>query len=86
MTYINLNTCLNDLFIDGKEAVFFRDSNDLISKIRYYNKNINKVRDIAQAGWAKGHSCYNTKIITKYMLDLVFLGKGDATWKQHIYR
>ena len=86
MAYINEDTYLHELFIDGKEAVFFRNEDDLILKINHYNKDTSKIRSIAHAGWAKAHNNYNGKVITKYMIDLTFSNKASSTWKQHIYR
>lgn len=86
MAYIDKNTRLNELFIDGKEVIFFNNEKDLISKIKYYNKNLDEVRTIANAGWAKAHNDYNGKIVTKYMIDLTFKNNAFSTWKQHVYR
>jgi len=44
---------LNDYYEDGKEIVIYRDTNDLIDKIKYYLKRDEERRDIARAGYER---------------------------------
>ena len=86
MTYINYDTELDELLVDGKEAIFYHDEDDLVKKITKNVNNLNHIRSIAKAGWEKCHKDFNERVVTKYMLDLTMSGKAESPWKQHIYR
>ena len=44
---------LKDYYIEGKEIVIFRDTKDLIEKIRYYLKHETEREEIAKAGYER---------------------------------
>lgn len=54
------NEDLASLFVDGKEAVFYRNKEEFVSKIQYYLQNKEERQKIAEAGFARvmrdGHS------------------------------
>ena len=81
MTFIDSKTKLNKLFNSSKEAVFYNNKNDLVSKIKYYLKNDKLRKDVAKKGRIKYHSQYNNKIISNYILSEVnLINKIDINW------
>ncbi len=67
---------LSTLFVEGGEAEYFRDRNELINKIRFYLKNDEKRLSIAQKGFEKvilgrhdvvSRMEYVTEIINKHI-------------------
>jgi len=82
--FIDYKSNLNDLF-NNDEAIFYSSNDELIKKIDYYSKNINKVKTIASNGWKRGHNNYNEKIVTKYMLDKVFNKNINISWPEISY-
>ena len=85
MTFLPIQTQLNDLFEDRKDVVYFNDNEELSDLIKYFTIHKDLALNIAQSGWNKGHKFFNEKIITNYFLDLVFGRKGSPTWPEHIY-
>ena len=72
LVFINMNTKFNKLFTD-KEVVFYKNSKDLINKIKYFNRN-DKIRiKFAKAAYNKYHKNMNNKIISNYILNSVGL-------------
>lgn len=63
---------LSTLFIEGKEVEFFRNKQELISKINFYLKNDSAREKIAKAGYLKviadGHDAISRM---KYVLDII---------------
>jgi spore maturation protein CgeB len=47
------SSSLNDIFIDGREVVFFRDDQEILKHCRYYIKHNDERRKIAELGWKK---------------------------------
>ena len=54
---------LTSLFIDGKEAVFFRDKYELVDKVKYYLAHLDELFQIQQGGRRRvlndGHDIYS---------------------------
>ena len=72
LVFININTKFDKLFTD-KEVVFYKNSKDLINKIKYFNSN-DKIRiKFAKAAHNKYHKHMNNKIISNYILNSVGL-------------
>ena len=72
LVFININTKFNKLFTN-KEVVFYKNSKDLINKIKHFNSN-DKIRiKFAKAAYNKYHKHMNNKIISNYILNSVDL-------------
>ena len=71
LTFIDKKTEL-DNFFNSREAVFYKDINDLIEKILKY-KNDNKQRKlIAKNGKLKYMKHFNSTIVSQFMIDQIF--------------
>lgn len=66
---------LNELYKEDEELVFFDTKEELLDKILYFKKNDKSRQMIAKAGWKKSHSCFNEKLVTKYMIETTFRTK-----------
>ena len=74
------------LFEPNKEIVYFKNINDLDSKIRYYMQNIDERDLIAKAGEKKINTLYNTKNIVAMMLEIVKTGNSTKFPWVEIYK
>lgn len=70
LTFIDKKSGFNTFF-NNKEIVTYNSSKELIDKIKYFKKNPKKLKKIAQAGYLKYHKLYNSKKITKYILNII---------------
>jgi spore maturation protein CgeB len=60
---------MNDIF-NRNEIIFYSDINDLSDKIRFYSKNENLRKKIAQQGKKKYFQLFNDVRVSKYILDI----------------
>ena len=68
LCFIDEKTELQNL-IPKTCAVYYKDLNDLTSKIRYYKKNPKKMKKIASNGKKFYNSNFNSTIISKFIID-----------------
>lgn len=56
----------------SKEVIYFDDLDDLEDKLNYYLLNENARIKIAKEGYNKAHSLYDSKTVTKFMIETIF--------------
>jgi len=71
LTFLDEKTQLNDLF-SNKEAIFYKNIDDLSEKILKYKKDNKERRKIAKNGKHKYMKFYNSKIVSQYIIDKTF--------------
>jgi hypothetical protein len=69
LTFIDHKVQMNDIF-NRNEIIFYSDINDLSDKIRFYSKNENLRKKIAQQGKKKYFQLFNDVRVSKYILDI----------------
>ncbi len=70
LTFINKKSGFNTFF-KNNEIVTYSSSKDLLKKINYFKKNPFKLKKIAKAGYLKYHKMFNSKKVTKRMLNII---------------
>ena len=82
LTFIDEKTKFNDFFSDN-EMVFYKNINDLSEKIQKYAVDEILRKKIANKGWNKYHNFFNSTIVAKYMIDIIFGNKSKkgAIWE-----
>jgi hypothetical protein len=75
-------------FFSDREAVFFKDENDLLEKILYFSKNDEERKRVAAAGRAAYHRMFNSRRVLNFMLEtLLSVPYSDAyEWAAEVYR
>ena len=63
---------LEEMFEEDREIVFFSSKEELLDKVIYYKKHDDERKRVARLGWEKSHSCFNERLVTKYMLEVAF--------------
>lgn len=88
LVFTTRDNCLEELFIEDKELVFFSTSQELLDKVRYYSKNDKERKKIAKAGWEKYHNSFNEKTVAKYIEEVAFARKFSQSyaWPTELYR
>ena len=76
LTFINKKSNFSDFFT-SKELVFYDSEKDLVKKIIFYKNNPKLLKQIAKRGYQKYHNKFNTKKITKYILNIITKKKYD---------
>ena len=71
LTFVDINTKLNHFFTND-EVVFYKNLNDLSSKIDFYKKNHKQRNKIAKNGKRKYFDIFNNKIIAQYICSRLF--------------
>jgi glycosyltransferase involved in cell wall biosynthesis len=66
-TFISIKTKLNHFF-SNDEVIFYNDTKDLINKILYFKKNIEKLIVIGKKGKSKYSKIFNNLIIADYII------------------
>jgi glycosyltransferase involved in cell wall biosynthesis len=81
LTFLDERTELNDLF-SNKEAVFYKNIDDLSEKILKYKRDNKKRKEIAKNGKYKYMKFYNSNIISQYIIDKTFdfKNKNQYIW------
>ncbi len=72
-TFIKSDQGFEDIY-NKKEVVFYTDTDHLIDQIKYFKKNPNSTRSIAQEGWNKSHNHFDCTQVCEYILSKVFGG------------
>ena len=67
LTFIDKKTKLNEI-IKSNEAVFYRDINDLVKKIRFYKNNPKSRIKIAKNGKKASLERFNSEVVASYMV------------------
>jgi hypothetical protein len=65
--WISKRTKLNHFF-SNDEVIFYNDTKDLINKILYFKKNIEKLTVIGKKGKSKYSKIFNNLIIADYII------------------
>ena len=71
LTFLDEKTQLNDLF-SNKEAVFYKNIDDLSEKILKYKRDNKKRKEIAKNGKYKYMKYYNSNIVSQFIIDKTF--------------
>ena len=71
LAFIDRRTGFNDIF-DEQEAAFYSEPDEFYDKLRFFKQNSSERMKIAQNGYNKIHQEFNEKIVTQYMMDLLF--------------
>ena len=61
----------NDIFSD-EEMIFYSSEDELFKKLRQLKNNDDKRRLIAERGWKRYTTLFNSTEVSKYMLDVLF--------------
>ena len=61
-----------DDFFNSREAVFYKDINDLIEKILKYKKDNKQRKLIAKNGKLKYMKYFNSNLVSQFMIDQIF--------------
>ncbi len=80
LCFINKETKLKNL-IPSTCAVYYKDVDDLSNKIKYYKKNVKKMKKIASKGKKFYNSNYNSTIVSQYFIDVIFKLKDKYKYK-----
>ena len=80
LTFIDKKTKLNEI-ISSNGVVYYNNLNDLVKKIFYFKKNPNKIKKIASIGKKEYFKKFNSKIISKYIIEKSF--NINSSYKYH---
>ncbi len=77
-----------ELLFSTDEIVYFKDLNDLLSKLIYFHRHPEAGRQIAEQGWQRAHSSYNASRVTQYMLERLFDQplSSDYEWRDELFQ
>ncbi len=67
-------------FFSKNEAVFFKNMNELIKKLKYYNNNKVKCRMVAKNGYIKYHKNFSSREVCSYILKKINLRKSKKKY------
>ena len=70
LTFVDEKSKFSDFFTK-KELIFYKSEKDLVKKIYFYKKKPRLLKQIAKKGYLKYHKKFNSKKITKNILDIV---------------
>ena len=71
LTFIDEKTKFNNFF-SNNELVFYRNIDDLSEKMQKLSSDDVMRKKIAKRGWLKYHKCFNSKIVSDYMIGKIF--------------
>ena len=76
------------LLFSDNEIVYFRDLNELVSKLLYFHERPTESQRIAENGWKKIHSSCNARRVTNYMLERLFdlPLSSDYEWEAELFQ
>ncbi len=82
LTFIDEKTKFNHFF-DQNELVFYKNIEDLSEKMQKLSLDENLRKKIARKGWAKYHKCFNSQVVSNYMINKVFniTSKVKTLWE-----
>lgn len=79
LTFLDERTCLNELF-NKKEAVFYKDVNDLSEKVYKYKKDNKKRKQISKNGKIKYMKYFNSDLVSQFIIDKTFDNKSKKNY------
>lgn len=70
------------------ELVYFDEYGELLEKIAWFHNHPEECKKTAENGWNRVHSSYNSKRVTKYMLELLFELPFTSSyeWKDEVFK
>ena len=71
MTFIDIRTQLNHFFNDD-EVIFYKNIDDLSEKLSFFKENNSLRKKIAKNGQKKYFRYFNSKLISKFIIDKTF--------------
>lgn len=74
-----------ELLFPEDSIVYFKDSDDLITQLKYYQKHPEQAIDIAKKGYALAHTQFEAANVVKLWLDLIYSQSFDAPWSSEVY-
>jgi hypothetical protein len=83
LVFLNEKTKFHKI-LTRKEVVYFKNKNDLLRKINFYNENSVERIKIAKAGYLKYHNFMSNRIISKYIMSCVKLEKFENPFWHNI--
>ncbi len=75
---------MNELFPENS-LIYFKDTNDLLDKLRYYQQHPEHAVEIAQRGYTLAHSTFEAKNILQQWLNLIYQQTLSSPWQTEIY-
>ena len=81
LAFVDKATGFSDLFSDD-EIAFYQTEEELYDKIKFYHKNSDARKKVAENGWVKYHKLFNEILIAKYVIEVMFGGfkKENYPW------
>ncbi len=83
LCFINENTKLNQL-IPKNCAIYYKNLNDLIKKIKYFKNNQSEMKKIAKNGKKFYNQHFNSSIVSQFILDRTFQFKNKFNYSWYI--
>jgi glycosyltransferase involved in cell wall biosynthesis len=71
LTFIDKKTYLSDFF-SNDEMIFYKDIDDLVNKLEKFKKDKKKGKKIAKKGRDKYFRCFNSNIVSDYIISKTF--------------
>ncbi len=77
-----------ELLFSDSEIVYFKNLDDLLSKLIYFHAHPEEGRSIAEQGWQRAHSSYSAARVTQYMLERLFEQSlsSDYEWRDELFQ
>ena len=72
LVFINRDTNFQKI-LSNNDVVYYKNKKDLITKLKYFDKNEKHRKKIAKSGHEKYHKHMNNKVVTDYILSSVKL-------------
>lgn len=75
-----------ELLYPSDTMVHFRDTNELIERLDFYQKHPEKAIEMAQRSYQLAHTIYEAKNVLRQWLNLVFDQPLHSPWQQEVYQ
>lgn len=86
LTYSDEAFSLHELFKREEEMVFYRTVEELVEKIRFYEKNDAERKRVAQNGWRAYHKNFHESLVARFILERTMeLPLSCYAWPTHPY-
>lgn len=76
---------MTELFPENS-LVYFKDTSDLLEKLKYYHEHPEQAVEIAQRGYALAHSTFEAKNILQQWLNLIDQKSLNSPWQAEVYQ
>ena len=83
MVMIDKKTKIGNFF-SKNEIVLYKNTNDLINKINFYNKNDHLRKRIANNGRKKYFKYFNSKTVAEFIINKTFNNKKQYYWEKFL--